>query len=449
MPDMPAVLEILHQFVRENPSVKRWWVAYSGGLDSSVLLRALVEAERSRPVLALHVNHGLSAQADAWQEHCQRECDALGVALTAETVRVEVQGRGLEDAARQARYQVFEQYLQPGDGLLLGHHQDDQAETVLLRLLRGSGPKGLAGMASERVVGAGRLYRPLLGLNREALEQQARQWCLSWVDDDSNRSLGFDRNYVRHAVMPAIQQRWPDVAERWRQSSEVCRQSHELIEEIAAEDWQKAGWQAERLGSSLDLSVLQGLSEFRRGNVIRYWLQQQGRDLPERVHLQQVEAQLVWGREDSEAEVLWGRSRLRRFRQRLYLLPPQLITAQPAVAECWDGLTPLVWGHWQLRLEPQAEGGFRRPTQGFQVVSRQGGERCQPFWRNKSQTLKKLLQEASLEPWLRAQLPILRVDGEIAVVGDLWFCRGWEASATAAGGAEPGYRLCWQALGDR
>lgn len=437
---MSVILETLQKFVTAHPAVKRWWVAYSGGLDSTVLLKGLVCINPSQPVMALHIHHGLSDYADEWQTHCQRQCDALGVELVVERVSVESGGRGIEDAARQARYQVFEQTLLPGDGLLLAHHQDDQAETLMLRLLRGSGPKGLSAMVDQRSVGAGVLYRPLLGLRRSTLEEQACQWKLSWVEDDSNSSLDFDRNYLRHQVLPAVQQRWPDFTGQWQQSAELCRQSDQLAQEVAGQDWQQMDWRQERLGSSISLAALQTLSSFRRGNLIRYWLERQSLNPPERVHLQEVEAQLIGGREDSEAEVTWGAVRLRRFRQRLYLLPAGLMKQTTDVSLCWNGLEPLQWGHWQLTLEEVEQGGFRLPAGGFKVKARQGGERCHPSWRDRSQTLKKLLQESDLEPWLRHQLPLLVVGDEIAVVADLWCCKGWEAVS------EPGYRLRCEAV---
>lgn len=456
---MSIVSATLQQFVHEHPFIKRWWVAYSGGLDSAVLLHGLVAANPAVPVRALHVHHGLSAFADQWQAHCEAQCAALGVELTVEKVTVTAAGRGVEDAARRARYQAFERHLLPGDGLLLAHHQDDQAETLLLRLLRGSGPRGLAGMAAQRPVGAGTLFRPLLEVPRAQLERQAQQWALSWVDDDSNQSVVFDRNYLRLQVLPAVQQRWPDFARQWQHSASLCSEAEQLQQDIAAEDWQRAGWRPERLGSSVDLAYLQGVSAFRRGNVIRYWVEhglehgseEQQCELPERVHLQEIEEQLIAGRQDSMAVVSWGSVQLRRFRQRLYLLSVGVVRGVRGQDRShtdrsdrengvqWDGRQPLIWGGWRLSLEPVETGGFRRPAQGFTVRSREGGERCHPVDRPHSQTLKKLLQEADVEPWLRSQLPVLTVDGHIAVVADLWFCRGWEAAPGQ------GYRLCWRA----
>ncbi len=448
---MASVERVLQAFLDQHSHINRWLVAYSGGLDSSVLLRAMVALKPSQPIVALHVHHGLSAHADAWQQHCQQTCDRLGVSLQVHAVDVRNAGGGLEEAAREARYRVFESVLQSGDGLLMAHHQDDQAETMLLRLMRGSGPRGLAAMATSRALSQGWLYRPLLELPRQVLEKQARDWSMTWVEDDSNLSQAFDRNYLRHAVLPAIRERWPQFAAQWQQSADWCREADGVVNDVAKLDWQAADWRRERCGSSLSLSVLQQLTPFRRGNVLRYWMQMQGNSMPQRIHLEEVEAQLMAGREDSEAKVSWGQVQLRRYRQRLFCLPlkdglPQGATfngwtesmAAPVEPQSWNGATPLAWGGGRLTLLPVAEGGFRWPDEGFRVACRQGGERCQPHWRQNSQTLKKLLQEVGLEPWLRQQVPLLYHGQDLAVVGDLWVCRGWLAEA-----GETGYRLQW------
>lgn len=436
---MSLVTRTIQQFVKDSPSVKRWWVAFSGGLDSSVLLRALVEAAPEQPIMAVHVNHGLSDYAGDWQAHCQAVCDELSVALVCQSVVVNNTGRGLEDAARHARYSVFEQLLVEGDVLLAGHHLDDQAETLLLRLMRGSGVRGLAAMADCRPVGAGVMHRPLLGVARDTLERQAGDWSMRWVEDDSNASSEFDRNYLRNAVLPAIRERWPDFAEQWQRSASWCRQADELVEEVAAEDLSRLDEQPETVGVSIDLEGLRRLSAYRQGNVIRGWIEREGLEAPEFAHIEQLQAQVIAGRDDSQAQVQWGRVRLRRFRRRLYLLPVSLERSTPPSEPVhWRGNEVLAWGDWRLRLVEVADGGFRLPPGGFEVAARRGGERCQPAHRQHSQTLKKLLLEAAVPPWLRDQLPLLSCDGEIAAVGDLWVCRGWLA------GAAPGYRLDWQ-----
>ncbi|MBR9909149.1 MAG: tRNA lysidine(34) synthetase TilS [Gammaproteobacteria bacterium] len=434
---MDSPVDTLQQFVAQRPQVQRWLVAYSGGLDSTVLLHCLARLKLTQPLLAIHVHHNLSPRADSWQAHCRATCAALGITFHTANVQLTDTGKGLEDAARTARYRVFKQLLQVGDGLLLAHHRDDQAETLLLRLLRGSGPKGLAAMPEQRPLGRGNLYRPWLGLERAQLLQLAQQWGIDWVEDESNLSQDFDRNYLRHQVLPALQQRWPGFSQRWQQSARLCGQYDALAEQVAAQDLQLAEPRPERCGASIDLPVVKALDPFRRGNLLRHWIASLGLEMPEQVHLQEIETQLINAAEPDVAEVRWGRLALRCYRQRVYAIPQW---REPAPApRAWSGAEPVHWGCWQLSLQPVNAGGFSIPAAGFTLARRQPGERCQPSWRNHSQTLKKLLQEVGLEPWLRDQVPILRASGSDAIVavGDLWVCR----DALVEQG--PGYRLQW------
>lgn len=446
-----APLAQLRHCLERHPQVRRWCVAYSGGLDSSLLLQALVHLQPRQPILALHVHHGLSPNADAWAEHCRRQCQQLGVTCQVARVEVQAAGRGPEEAARRARYDYFAGQLAPGDALLLAHHRDDQAETLLLHLMRGSGARGLAAMAAARPFARGWLLRPWLALGRADLERLARDWQLAWIEDESNRSLDFDRNYLRHRVLPLLQQRWPGFAGRWQQSAELLRDYDQLAEQVAADDLQRAEPRRERLGQSVALAPLQALDGFRRGNLLRLWLAQMALPLPQRVQLQELEQQLLavsaaagaevsWGHRGEEGKTLGhgGRVRVRRFRERLYVLPD--LPACADKVQRWSGQSPLAWGGWRLRLVAVEKGGFALPQQGFDIGPRRPGDRCRPAWRAHSQTLKKLLQEAGLAPWLRDRVPILRnpVSGEIVAVGDLWVCAGYVQ-------AGPGYRLVWEA----
>ncbi|MAZ88511.1 MAG: tRNA lysidine(34) synthetase TilS [Cellvibrionaceae bacterium] len=434
------VLDTLRRFVVEHPQVKRWLVAYSGGLDSSVLLKALRELQLDVEVEAVHVNHGLSDHANAWQDHCQRCCQELGVKLHTQSVEVQRQGRGLEDAAREARYSVFESLMDADTALLLGHHADDQAETLMMRLMRGSGTRGMAGIQASRPLAQGILCRPLLSLEQEQLRQQAQAWQLRWIDDESNDSDAFDRNFLRLAVIPALKQRWPHLAQRAAQTAHWCREADQLVLEVAAEDLARVQPRSERLGASLDWTVWRDLSDYRRGNLLRLWCESQRLDLPERVHLDELSTQFLRQSPDSSGEVCWGNVCIRYFRQRLYCLAADAsvsLAELPKPIEGWLG-EPMAWGGGEISLQPVAEGGFRLPREGFDVSLREAGERCHPSWRDRSQTLKKLLQESQLEPWLRGIVPCLRERHQLAVVGDLWHCQGWQAEG------ERGYRLHWQ-----
>ncbi len=438
---IPEALEPLRQL---HPT--KWWVALSGGLDSVVLLHALVQFAPQQPLVAIHINHGLSPNADQWQSHCQQLCDTLGVELICQPVTVTPEGRGLEDAARQARYRVFAERLQAGDLLLTAHHADDQAETLLLRLLRGSGTRGLAGMARQRPLGAGSLLRPLLGLTRAQLEDYARHHQLQWCDDESNSDTRFDRNYLRQQVMPLLRQRWPEFAARWQMAAEHLAESEQMLSDLAALDLAAAEPRAERVGQSLSLDALGRLDRPRRHNLLRYWCRQLALSAPERVHLAAMEEQLLCGRPDARAVVNWGNVSLRRFQQRLYLLP---LAQLPRAGE---GTLPLAPGNVQLPgggqfslvAEPakpskEATPCLRTDLPNLTLRWRRGGERCQPDWRGHSQTLKKLLQEAELEPWLRDALPLIYSDGTLVAAGDLWVCRGFAAEP-----GQPGYCLQWQ-----
>ncbi|GAA5315660.1 MAG: tRNA lysidine(34) synthetase TilS [Candidatus Pelagadaptatus aseana] len=437
---------LLHQMQNQLATLsdaRRLLVGYSGGLDSSVLLHLLCQlrdqGQESRPVLAIHINHQLSPLADQWQSHCEAQCQELDVPIQVCRARVERSGRGLEDAAREQRYQAFSQLLQQGDALLLAHHQDDQAETLLLRLMRGAGPRGLAAMPRSRPLGDGQLFRPLLHFQRQQLHDWAVTADMSWVDDDSNGSLDFDRNYLRHQVMPLLEERWPGFAGRWQQSAALCREADEQLQSQACDDLTAAELRSERWGWSLCLAYLQSLSEFRRGNLLRQLMTQLQLPLPDSVHLEQIERQLLQPRDDAQGAVCWGPIQLRHYRQRLYFLPETLALGPPEL-QCWDLQQPLVWGDGELRAWEVASAGLLLPPgSDLEVGVRQPGDRCKPIGRGRSQTLKKLLQEYALEPWLRDSVPVLRHRGEIVAVGDLWVCEGYGS------GDGPGYLLQWQA----
>src|SRR5690606_19663025 len=237
--------------------------------------------------------------AAAWQTHCAEWCQVWHIPFFAAAVQVESRGRGLEDAARVARYQVYEEYVEENDLLLTAHHADDQLETVLLRLLRGAGPRGLAAMSRRRLLGKGEIFRPLLDFSRAELEAYARAHQLRWVEDESNLDVHYARNFLRHEIIPRLQQRWPRLQQRVQTTADLCADSEALVEVLAAEDLTRVDVRHERAGQSLDLTMLEQWSDARRHNLLRYWLRTQQFEMPERVHLAQFEQQLIAGREDS------------------------------------------------------------------------------------------------------------------------------------------------------
>ena len=460
----PAQLSGYLPAISPNSSAKPvWWVALSGGLDSTVLLHALSALALPVRLNSVHVNHQISPNADTWQAQCAELCEDLGVAFYAHKVSVKNGGKGIEDAAREARYGVFLQQVGAGDVLLTGHHADDQSETLLLRLMRGTGPRGLAAMAASRALGEAQLQRPLLHFTRAELEAYALSHGLRWVEDESNNSDAYDRNYLRNQVMPLLQTRWPDFQQRWQQTASLCADNEQLLEELAAQDLAAAEPRTEKIGASLDLSFLLGLSAARRQNLVRFWLRIQGMTTPEQSHWQQLQQQFFSDvRVDASPDIRWGNVSLRSFRQRFYALPlAQLAAIDISQKWHWDlsaGLFSTSATSVDLGAEgidlgaagtliaescfaeslQQGQGLLRATTSPLEIRFRQGGERSQPARRAHSQTLKKLLQEYEVEPWLRDRLPLVFCADQLVAVADLWVAAGYSVQP-----GELGIKLCW------
>ncbi|MBB5768111.1 tRNA lysidine(34) synthetase TilS [Xanthomonas euroxanthea] len=389
-------------------------VAYSGGMDSSVLLHLLATTSRYRQmgVRAVHVHHGLHAEADAWAAHCQLQCDALQVPL--QIARVQVardSGLGLEAAARQARHAAFAEALAPGEWLALAHHRDDQAETFLLRALRASGPDGLAAMRAQRPFAAGMLWRPLLEHARAAVLAYAQAQGLQWIEDPSNADARHDRNFLRTQLMPVLQQRWPQAAEALARSARLSADASDLL--LQEDSAQLPGLLTTT--GALDLRILRAQPAARRPRLLRAWVAAaQAPPLP--AHgVAVLEQEIDDDAPDRQACFAWQQVQVRRWRQCLYLLHPH--AAWPASWQaCWDGASPLPLPDGAcLRLHGAAGLRFAQP---LLVRARQGGERIVLPQRAHSHRLKHLLQVLDLPPWQRARLPILWADGQVLAAGD-------------------------------
>lgn len=408
----------------------RWLIAYSGGVDSHVLLHLLAQLRDQSPstvpeLVAIHINHQLQEQAGEWVKHCQRVCDELAIPLLSETVVIErCGGDSLEALAREARYKVFEQHLQPGECLLLGHHLDDQVETGFQRLFRGSGSLGLGAMADQRSLVGGILLRPLLATSRQAIDDFARAEALHWIEDPSNTDTGFSRNFLRLKLLPEIEQRWPNYRQSVARSLALSREAAELNSELAAIDCQQSGF--DPMGQLLSLEVLGRLSTARQRNLLRYWLQQRGLSLPSSAQLQAVLEEVVHAVEDANPVVKWAGVEARRFRGQLYLLPALPPVDSGQVYQWAAGALLELGGNGQLSAEPVRGEGLR-PSQGFTIRYRQGGERCRPAGRSGSQSLKKLFQEYSVPTWLRDRVPLIYAGSELAAVAGYWICEPYLA----------------------
>ena len=422
----------------------RWVIACSGGLDSTVLLHLLakkVPPPQRKPLHVVHINHKLSANADRWQAHCESLASTLNIPLTVRKVAVKNSGQGIESAARSARYRVFADFLTMGDCLLLGHHRDDQAETVLLRLFRGSGAQGLAAIPVRRSLKFGQLLRPLLGISRQQLVDYAIKENLTWVDDESNASVTFDRNFLRLQVIPLIEQRWPKVKRQLARTATLMRQAKVLQSEVASEDLAQMDESTERCGYSVSIAKLRKLSSVRTDNLLRHWITSHNHSLPNYRQLLQLKKQL-WQVDQSRKDftVRWANTELRSFQGRLYLQSIMKDSQAPVESLSWNMSQSIILPDGGcLSAEPTVGSGLLIGDKQCQIRWRNGGERCRPLGRRHSQTLKKLFQEYSLEAWLRDRAPLIYLDGELAAVADLWICDGF-----AAMGDECGVQLRWR-----
>ena len=418
------------------PPARRYWVAYSGGCDSTVLLHALAALREQLPVevRALHVNHHLHEAAPDWAIHCHTVCEALDLPLYEVNVDARSgKGESPEAAARAARYRIFAEVLQTGDGLLLAHHRDDQAETLLLQLLRGSGPRGLAAMPVHRPLGDGWLGRPLLAFSRQVLCEYAASEGLKWIDDPSNFDTEFDRNFLRQQVMPLLQQRWPSTASTLARTAGLQAEAAELLYQLAEEDWHHcAGPQAD----TLSIATLMQLSPERQRNLLRYWIDSVNElPLPDQQRLNRILIEVIPAAEDAQPCIRWPGGQVRRYAGWLYLLAadPQPLTGPLP----WDLTEALELGDGQqLQAIPSEGEGLRVDLQGdanLTVRFRQGGEVCRPAGRGHQHELKKLFQEWGVPPWERPRVPLLYVGEALAAVVGYCVCEPYHAEPQQAG----------------
>ncbi|MDF9777167.1 tRNA lysidine(34) synthetase TilS [Pseudomonas baetica] len=413
-----------------------WHIAFSGGLDSTVLLHLLAHLAKteSLPALsAIHVHHGLQAVADAWPEHCRSVCAALGVPL--QIVRVQVQpGASLERAARNARYHAFTEVTGPGDVLLTAQHRDDQAETLLFRLLRGAGVRGLSGMPRQRPLGKGHLLRPLLDVTRAELEAYASAHGLSWIEDPSNQDRQYSRNYLRHHVLPVLVQRWPQAVATMARSAAHLTEAQGLLEELAEMDLREAssGSEFDWLGlRSLELAPLAQLSDARQRNALSHWLEPLTR-LPDTDHwsgwadLRDAtgDACPVWRLADGE---------LHRAGGRIWWLSGRWLRPLPAAGAWQDPASPLaIADNGVLSLTGQI------PDGPLQIRYREGGEVLALPGRG-HRDLKRLLNESGVPSFVRGRLPLLYKDGQLLAVANL---KGLDGDAIG------NWHLHWQPLNE-
>lgn len=411
-------------------------VGLSGGVDSVVLLHLLRRGLQLPPkrLSAVHVNHGISKHATSWATHCRRLCRDLGISLKVAKVDVP-RGNSTEGAARDARYSVFAGCT--ADVVALAHNRDDQAETLLLQLLRGAGPRGLASMPVFRP-GAPAYWRPLLEVPRSEIEAYARRHRLLWIEDDSNLDRSYLRNFLRHDVMPVLSARLPAAGVVLARAARMQAEASDLLDALALHDLG-----TEQKGRSIPLEALKKLPAHRARNALRFFLRNNGVAMPDAVRLEEVVRQAMTARNDARVCVSTGGVELRRFRDHLHIVRPL-----PAVAASfetdWNGRKPLRLPQLGGTLSLQCcEGGgiSSRWLRGraLTVRIRQGGEKMRLIAGGPGRTVRNLLQEALVPPWQRERLPLIYVGARLAAVPGVGTDEYFLASA-----GESGWKPVWQ-----
>ncbi|WOJ95383.1 tRNA lysidine(34) synthetase TilS [Congregibacter brevis] len=400
------VFHAIAQHAATLAAARRVFVAYSGGLDSTALLHTVAKSYPN--AIGLHANHGLHGDAKRWAQHCEEVCQGLDIAFESTELVIVDAGEGLEAAARTARYRWFEELLSEGDVLLMAHHQDDQAETLLLRLLRGAGPEGLSGMPVSRRLGSAALLRPLLGLPRAELKAYAEAHGLIWVDDPSNSDVRFDRNYLRQELMPLLAQRWPGYRATLSRAATQLRELNEYLPApylaTVTGSLQDPGFQVNDLPDEPALAALS----------LRKWLRERSLTAPPSVRLLEFLRQL---REGAGAQLCGAGWIIERYRDAVYVLPifneerPLEAPVRLGEWQPWPGM-----GHLKVVLKEGAE------PLDLALKSRQGGERIE-FASGQRKDLKTVFQELEVPPWWRDRLPLLALRSgpteELLAVADL------------------------------
>lgn len=414
----------LHRALLALPAVKRLWIGFSGGLDSSVLLHASA-ALRGRLACdlgALHFDHGLHPHAPRWAMHCRQVCRDLEVPLTVQRLHLARDpGASLEASARSARYRAAAALIGADAALVTAHHRDDQAETLLLALLRGSGLHGLAAMPAAAPLGAGWLLRPLLDQDRAALLAYAHAHRLTWLEDPSNRDPRHDRNLLRHQVLPVLRRRWPAVSLTLARSAAHCAEAAALI------DADSTALRARLAGAHPQCLSVSGLRDLVRTDaararaLVRDWLRQAGLRPPPRARLAQLLGQSLTARADAAPLVAWTGAEVRRYRDDLFALAP--LPPRPGPPLDWDGRRPLLLpvGLGRLHLDGDA------PGPPLRVVFGQPGLRCRAPGRP-GQRLKQSFQQAGIPPWLRPYVPLLLAGDVLVAIAGVSACARWAAA---------------------
>lgn len=413
--------QLITHALADHTTADTIFIGYSGGIDSHVLLHLCASIPTIKAkITAVYVHHGLQAEADAWAVHCQQQVQRLDIKFKQLRVNASPKsGQSPEEAARNARYAALQSLMQPNDVVLIAQHQADQLETVLLQLFRGSGLAGLSGIPSSKQLGRGFLLRPLLDVPKQELEAYAKSHDLCWVEDPSNQSSEYRRNFLRNDIIPLLKSHWPSLDKTVARSASHCAQAQQVITDIVQ---QQMATVFNPDDDTLMISELNRYSSPQQKHIIRYWLQHLGLTMPSHVLLEQIQATLLKANADRDPLIKRSSYVLRRYRNKLYCL--RSIADESTMTGRWlPTYTSFPYStQYRLMCVPTSAGILSDVWNcaNVEVRFRQGGEKIRLPNRSGHHALKKLYQEAGIPIWERGTQPLVYVDDQLAAVGERW-----------------------------
>ncbi len=387
-----------------------------------VLLHLLSNYIHANKLVAIHINHGLQDEASSWNSFCRNQAEKYNIPYQSFNANLNNAVSNIEELARKERYRIFAEQMSENDILLTAHHRDDQAETLLLQLMRGAGVDGLSAMPEVADFHQGQLLRPLLPFPRTELESYANEYQLPWVEDPSNTDNRFDRNYLRNNVLPLLEKRWPAASSNISRSAINCREAAELVQVKSSED---LGHCLGKYQHTLSIKELNQFSLARKHFIIRSWLQTNKATLPDRNKVEKICTEMIQAREDAQPLISWSNLELQRFNDFLYLLKP-IQEQQPEEImitrrDIENGYTELPGPAGKLVIK-LGEGTEDQNLPRLSVRFRAKGESVELFNRPGRRKLKKLFQEWNIPPWMRDFVPLLYCNHQCVAVADFAVC---------------------------
>ncbi len=419
-----------------------FYIAYSGGVDSHVLLHIMhsLKKKLSIEVRAVHVNHSLHESSDIWSEHCQKTCNELGVDCS--VLRIEEPcpaGESVESWARKCRYDLIISEMEEDAVLLTAHHQDDQAETLLLQMIRGAGPSGLSSMPVVKKKGAIWLLRPFLNHTRAVLKEYAEEHNLIWIEDDSNHSSRYDRNYLRKEIFPHLSQRWPGIV---KTLSRVASHQAEVSTQLAEHGKNDLSYCSDD-GHNIIVKKLLEFNYARRSNVLRCWLTSNDIAIPDEVTIKRIQLEMLEGTADKQLTLEWAGHEIHAYKDNLYIIS-RVIDAGLNQPVFWDLNKTLARNSGTLSAVLKKGPGIRQDAiteNTLEVRQRCGGEKIQLHNKTHRQSIKKLFQEREVPPFIRKRIPFLYLNDDLIAVAGLFINKD-----IISGDEEVSWQINWSPL---